>query len=420
MQELDLKQEKALMVGVIHGEVDEATAYEHLEELELLAVTAGAEVVGQITQRLNKLNPQFLVGKGKADQIVEQAKELDAQLIIFDDDLSSAQAKNFMNLTDNLKVIDRSAIILDIFRQHAKSREAKTQVELAHLEYLLPRLTRQWTHLERQMGGIGTRAGMGEKQIEIDRRLIRTRISKLKKELIKIDQERIIQSRGRQKFFRAALVGYTNAGKSTLMNALSDADVYVQDQLFATLDTTIRQVDINDSHKILLSDTVGFVRKLPHDLVASFRSTLKEVVDADLLLLVLDASSPQVLDHYNTIKNVLEEIAAGDKRNLIVLNKIDLVEDMQVLNQLKQSFPDAVMISALDKLRLDELLKSIQSIMDESFQTVEVDIPFTDGKTISEIQDDMDVLHREYYNEGVRMTIKGPSRKIQKILGQLT
>ena len=420
MQELDLKQEKALMVGVIHGEVDEASAYEHLEELELLAVTAGAEVVGQITQRLNKLNPQFLVGKGKADQIVEQAKELDAQLIIFDDDLSPAQAKNFMNLTDNLKVIDRSAIILDIFRQHAKSREAKTQVELAHLEYLLPRLTRQWTHLERQMGGIGTRAGMGETQIEIDRRLIRTRISKLKKELIKIDQERIIQSRGRQKFFRAALVGYTNAGKSTLMNALSDADVYVQDQLFATLDTTIRQVDINDSHKILLSDTVGFVRKLPHDLVASFRSTLKEVVDADLLLLVLDASSTQVLDHYNTIKNVLEEIAAGDKRNLIVLNKIDLVEDMQVLNQLKQSFPDAVMISALDKLRLDELLKSIQSIMDESFQTVEVDIPFTDGKTISEIQDDMDVLHREYYNEGVRMTIKGPSRKIQKILSQLT
>ena len=420
MQELDLNQEKALMVGVIHGEVDEATAFEHLEELELLAVTAGAEVVGQITQRLNKLNPKFLVGKGKADQIVGQAKELDAQLIIFDNDLSPAQAKNFMNLTDNLKVIDRSAIILDIFRQHAKSREAKTQVELAHLEYLLPRLTRQWTHLERQMGGIGTRAGMGETQIEIDRRLIRTRISKLKKELIKIDQERIIQSRGRQKFFRAALVGYTNAGKSTLMNALSDADVYVQDQLFATLDTTIRQVDINDSHQILLSDTVGFVRKLPHDLVASFRSTLKEVVDADLLLLVLDASSPQVLEHYNTIKNVLEEIAAGDKRSLIVLNKIDLVEDMQVLNQLKQSFPDAVMISALDKLRLDELLKSIQSIMDESFQTVEVDIPFTDGKTISEIQDDMDVLHREYYNEGVRMTIKGPSRKIQKILGQLT
>ena len=419
MQDIDIKKEKALMVGVIHGNVDEATTYEHLEELELLADTAGAEVVGQVTQRLNKLNPQFLVGKGKADEIVGQAEALGAQLIIFDNDLTPAQAKNFMNLADNLKVIDRSALILDIFRQHARSREAKTQVELAHLEYLLPRLTRQWTHLERQMGGIGARAGMGETQIEVDRRLIRTRISKLKKELEKIDQERIVQSRGRKKFFRVALVGYTNAGKSTLMNALSAADVYVQDQLFATLDTTIRQVNINNTHQILLSDTVGFVRKLPHDLVASFRSTLKEVIDADLLLLVLDASSPQVLDHYNTIKNVLEEITAGNKRSLIVLNKIDLVKDINALNQLKQFFTEAVMISALDQLRLDDLLNSIQSIMDENFQTIEVDIPFSNGKIISEIQADTEVLDREYYDEGVRMTIKGPRSKIQKILSQL-
>ena len=419
MQDIDIKKEKALMVGVIHGNVDEATTYEHLEELELLADTAGAEVVGQVTQRLNKLNPQFLVGKGKADEIVGQAEALGAQLIIFDNDLTPAQAKNFMNLADNLKVIDRSALILDIFRQHARSREAKTQVELAHLEYLLPRLTRQWTHLERQMGGIGARAGMGETQIEVDRRLIRTRISKLKKELEKIDQERIVQSRGRKKFFRVALVGYTNAGKSTLMNALSAADVYVQDQLFATLDTTIRQVDINNTHQILLSDTVGFVRKLPHDLVASFRSTLKEVIDADLLLLVLDASSLHVIDHFKTIKNVLEEITAGNKRSLIVLNKIDLVKDINALNQLKQFFTEAVMISALDQLRLDDLLNSIQSIMDENFQTIEVDIPFSNGKIISEIQADTEVLDREYYDEGVRMTIKGPRSKIQKILSQL-
>lgn len=419
MKDLNLKQERALLVGVIHGAVDNVTVDEHLEELELLSATAGADVVGRVTQRLNRLNPQFLVGKGKADQIVGQAKELDAQLIIFDDDLSPAQAKNFMKLADNLKVIDRGALILDIFRHHARSREAMTQVELAHLEYLLPRLTRQWTHLERQMGGIGTRAGMGETQIEVDRRLIRTRISKLKKELEKIEKERVTQSKGRQRFFRVALVGYTNAGKSTLMNALSGADVYVQDQLFATLDTTIRQVDINDSHQILLSDTVGFVRKLPHDLVASFRSTLKEVVDADLLLIMLDASSPHVQDHFGTIQNVLKEIKAGEKRNLIVLNKIDAVEDMRVLNQLKQSFPNAVMISALDKLRLDELLKTIQAIMDESFQTIEVDIPFTDGKTISEIQDEMDVLEREYHEEGVRMTIKGASSKIKKILAHL-
>ncbi|HIC39758.1 MAG TPA: GTPase HflX [Candidatus Marinimicrobia bacterium] len=419
MQDIDIKKEKALMVGVIHGIVDEATTYEHLEELELLADTAGAEVVGQVTQRLNKLNPQFLVGKGKADEIVGQAEALGAQLIIFDNDLTPAQAKNFMNLADNLKVIDRSALILDIFRQHARSREAKTQVELAHLEYLLPRLTRQWTHLERQMGGIGARAGMGETQIEVDRRLIRTRISKLKKELEKINQERIVQSRGRKKFFRVALVGYTNAGKSTLMNVLSAADVYVQDQLFATLDTTIRQVDINDTHQILLSDTVGFVRKLPHGLVASFRSTLKEVIDADLLLLVLDASSPHVIDHFKTINNVLEEITAGDKRSLIVLNKIDLVKDINALNQLKQSFTEAVMISALDQLRMDDLLNSIQSIMDENFQTIEVDIPFSNGKIISEIQADTEVLDREYYDEGVRMTIKGPRSKIQKILSQL-
>ncbi|MBC8323768.1 MAG: GTPase HflX [Candidatus Marinimicrobia bacterium] len=419
MQEIEIKLEKALLVGVIHGDVDEAATIEHLDELELLAETAGAKVVGQITQRLKKLNPQFLVGKGKADQIVGQAKELDAQLIIFDDDLSPAQAKNFMNLSEDLKVIDRSALILDIFRQHAKSREAKTQVELAHLGYLLPRLTRQWTHLERQIGGIGTRSGMGETQIEIDRRLIRTRISKLKKELEKIDQERTVQSKGRQTYFRTALVGYTNAGKSTIMNALSGADVFVQDQLFATLDTTIRQVEVNDSQQILLSDTVGFVRKLPHDLVASFRSTLKEVVDADLLLVVLDASSPHVSDHFKTINNVLDEIDAGEKRSLIVLNKIDLVEDIKILNQLKQAFPEAVMISALDKLRLDELLKSVESIMNEDFQTVDVDIPFTNGKIISEIQNDMDVLDREYYDEGVRMTIKGPSSKIQQILSQL-
>jgi len=413
--EIDSK-ENALLIGVIHGDTDETTTHEHLDELQLLADTAGANVVGRITQKLNRLNPRFLVGKGKADQIVGQAKELEAKLIIFDDDLSPAQVKNFMKLAEDTKIIDRGGLILDIFRQHARSREAKTQVELAHLEYLLPRLSKQWTHLERQMGGIGTRAGMGETQIEIDRRLIRNRISKLKKELEKIENERDTQSKGRQNFFRVALVGYTNAGKSTLMNSLSDADVYIEDQLFATLDTTIRQVEINDSHQILLSDTVGFVRKLPHDLVASFRSTLKEVVEADLLLIVLDASSPQVYDHYKTINDVLKEIDAGEKRQLIVLNKIDLVDDEQIYFRLKKHFHEPILVSALNKLRLDELLKCIPDIMDEGFQTVELNIPYTEGKTISEIQDEMEVLERDYTDEGVRMTVKGPKRKIQKIL----
>lgn len=420
MERLEIDhRENALLVGVIHGDIDETTAFEHLDELELLADTAGANIIGRVTQKLNRLNPQFLVGKGKAEQIVGQAKELDAQLIIFDDDLSPAQVKNFMNLAEDTKIIDRSGLILDIFRQHARSREAKTQVELAHLEYLLPRLTKQWTHLERQMGGIGTRAGMGETQIEIDRRLIRTRISKLKKELEKIENERDTQSKGRQNYFRVALVGYTNAGKSTLMNALSGADVYIEDQLFATLDTTIRQVEINDSHQILLSDTVGFVRKLPHNLVASFRSTLKEVVEADLLLIVLDASSSQVVDHYETIIEVLKEIDAGEKRQLIVLNKIDLVDDEQIFLKLKKHFHESILVSALNKLRMDELLKGIQNIMDEGFQTVELDIPYTKGKIISEIQDELEVLEQDYTDEGVRMTVKGPKSKIQKILGQL-
>ncbi|MFQ6678139.1 MAG: GTPase HflX, partial [Fidelibacterota bacterium] len=417
-QEINHK-EKAILVGVIHGNIDETTAHEHLDELELLSETAGANIVGRITQRLNRLNPQYLVGKGKADQIVGQAKELGADLIIFDDDLSPGQIKNFMNLAENIKVIDRSALILDIFRQHARSREAKTQVELAHLEYLLPRLTKQWSHLERQMGGVGTRAGMGETQIEIDRRLIRTRISKLKKELQKIENERTTQSKGRQNYFRAALVGYTNAGKSTLMNALSGADVYIKDQLFATLDTTIRQVDINDSQPILLSDTVGFVRKLPHNLVASFRSTLKEVVESDLLLIVLDASSMQVKDHMNTIYEVLKEIGSGDKRQLTILNKIDLVENEQTFIQLKNYFPDAILVSALNQLRLDELLNSVKKMINEGYKTVELEIPYSEGKTISEIQNDMDVLDKHYTEQGVRITFKGPLGKVQKIIQQL-
>ena len=283
-------KEKAILVGVIHGELDQNIVDEHLEELQLLAETAGAEVVGNVTQKLKRINPSFFIGSGKAEQLINQAKELGVSLIIFDDELSPGQIKNYSNFTEEVKVIDRSGLILDIFRQHAQTKEAKTQVELAQLEYMLPRLTRAWTHLERQMGGIGTRAGAGETQIEVDRRLIRTRISKLKRELEKIERERNTQSKRRKNQFKVALVGYTNVGKSTLMKAISGADVFIQDQLFATLDTTVRSVELDSSHTILLSDTVGFVRKLPHHLVASFRSTLKEVVDSDLILLILDAS----------------------------------------------------------------------------------------------------------------------------------
>ena len=284
-----VQKEKAILVGVIHGNLDEKKVDHHLDELSLLTETAGGEVVGYVKQKLNRINPSYFIGTGKAKEVINIAKEQNASIIIFDDELSPSHVKNFNKLSEEIKVIDRSALILDIFKQHAQTKEAKTQVELAQLQYMLPRLTRAWTHLERQMGGIGTRAGAGETQIEVDRRLVRTRISKLKNELIKIDKERLTQGKRRSDQFKVALVGYTNAGKSTLMNVMSGADVYTKDQLFATLDTTVRSLTLEGTHQILLSDTVGFIRKLPHHLIASFKSTLNEVILADLILIVLDA-----------------------------------------------------------------------------------------------------------------------------------
>lgn len=410
------EKEKALLVGLIHGEVTENAVNEQLEELALLAETAGADVVGNITQKSSRINPAYLLGKGKAQQVISQAEELKVSLVIFNDDLSPGQVKNYLNLAKNIKVIDRSALILDIFRQHARTRESKTQVELAQLEYMLPRLTRQWTHLERQMGGIGTRAGAGETQIEVDRRLIRNRIFKLKKELIRISKERDTQSKRRKSQYRVALVGYTNAGKSTLMKALSGADVFIQDQLFATLDTTIRSVALNDSHDILLSDTVGFIRKLPHHLVASFRSTLKEVVEADLILMVLDSDSPLLNDHLKAINEVLKELGADRHRKLIVLNKMDRLENDGILKALKRKFPGAVMISALNHLRLDHLSEKICNIMDEDFRTVDLEFSYDQSRELAQAQEGVDILEREYKETSVHLKIKGAKWRIDQIL----
>ncbi len=413
------KIERAILVGVIHGKLDELIIDEHLDEMELLADTAGADVVGRVTQRLNKINPAYFVGKGKAEQIMRQAKELQVSVVIFDEDLSPAQTKNFQLLSDNIKVIDRSALILDIFQKHAKTKEAKTQVELAHLQYLLPRLTRMWTHLERQMGGIGTRAGAGETQIEVDRRLIGIRIAKLKKELTKIEKERKTQSQRRKEQFRVALVGYTNAGKSTLMNAITGADVYIRDQLFATLDTTIRLNVIDGEHEILLSDTVGFIRKLPHHLVASFRSTLQEVLEADLILIVLDASSPQVLEHFETINEVLTELGAIKNTSLIVLNKIDTIEENGRIAYLKRKFPNGILISAKNHLRIDNLLESIKEIIDRGFTTTDVHFSFEQAKETAEAQKGVTVLEREYDENGVHLKIRGPVKRINQILNSV-
>ena len=412
-------KEKALLIGVIHGELDEQIVEDHLDELRLLAITAGAEVVGNITQKLSRINPSFFIGTGKAEQIISQAKELGVSLIIFDDELSPAQLKNFINLAKDVKVIDRGALILDIFRQHAQTKEAQTQVELAQLEYMLPRLSKAWSHLERQMGGIGTRAGAGETQIEVDRRLIRTRISKLKRDLIKIEKERETQSKRRGNVFKVALVGYTNAGKSTLMNAISGANVFVEDKLFATLDTTIRSVELNTSHKILLSDTVGFVRKLPHHLVATFKSTLKEVVDADLILLVLDASSTQVVEHYNTIVEVLKELGAERHQTVVIMNKIDEENAAKQLNFLKRKFTEGIYLSALNNLRINKLTQKIVDVMDKDFQTIDLLFSYKEAKEMALAQKGVDVLERNYEDDCVRLKVKASRWRINQIQAEL-
>jgi len=402
-------------VGVIHRTNTEEIIEEHLEELTLLVDTAGAHVVGSITQKIQKINPVYYIGKGKAEQVVHQAKELDVDLIIFDDELSPTQTKNYQKICGEIKVLDRSALILDIFKKHALTKESKTQVELAHLQYLLPRLTRLWTHLERQMGGIGARAGAGETQIEVDRRLIRTRISKLKKDLVKIDKEREIQRKRRQSVFKVALVGYTNAGKSTLLKVLSGADVYIKDQLFATLDTTIRSVDIDSSHSFLLSDTIGFIRKLPHHLVASFHSTLNETTEADLLAIVLDASSPSVLEHYRVIRNVLIEIKADKIPHLIVFNKLDRLERDTQLEYLKNKLSEGLFISAQNCLGLDAFLHKIKMEMEECYLTAEFFVPYEQGKNISSVQKGVEVIRKTYNEKGMVFKIRGDRTRIEKL-----
>ena len=410
------KKEKALLVGVVLPGLNKANVSQNLDELEMLANTAGANIVGRHTQKLFKVNPSFFIGNGKAKQLIENAKELDANMIVFDDELSPAQIKNYYKLAKDIKIIDRSGIILDIFKKHARTKEAKTQVELAYLQYLLPRLTRQWTHLERQMGGIGTRAGMGETQIEIDRRIIRTKITKLNKELLKIDKERSIQSVKRKNKFRVALVGYTNAGKSTLFKALSKSEAYIKDQLFATLDTTVRKVDLDISHSILLSDTVGFIRKLPHNLVASFNSTLKEVLEADLILKVFDISSPQMDKHIDIIDQVLAELGASKIDSLIILNKVDLIKNLKLIKEKCVRFPDSITISALDHLQLYELKEAILKKIKKNYKTVELIFSYGQEGMIHYAEEGVDVISRDYGSEGVKIKIRAHPKKIENIL----
>ena len=417
MQKNNGKREKAFLVGVILKGSSRVQIEEQLEELKFLADTAGADIIGKFTQNRSRPDPATFIGKGKAETIINQASELDCNLIIFNDDISPTQIKNLQKIAgETTKVIDRTGLILDIFTKHAKTKEAKTQVQLAQLEYFLPRLTRIWTHLERQMGGIGTRAGAGETQIEIDRRLIRNQIAKLKRELTAIEKQRKVQNHRRVNAFRIALVGYTNAGKSTLMNALTDADVLVQDQLFATLDTTTRKLEnIEVGIPVLLSDTVGFIRNLPHNLIASFRSTLGEIRDVDLLLKVFDASSDNIHEHIDTVEEVLKEMDMPNKTNIIVLNKIDAITDPQQLSGLKTRFKEASFISSLKNIGLKELSDRIEKTITSEFQKDVFHLSFKQTKLLDTIYTLTRVLKKKSDYNGIRLEVEGNRESLDKI-----
>ncbi len=368
--------EKAVLVGVINKAQDETKVTEYLDELEFLTYTAGGEVSHRFTQRMDIPNPKTLIGSGKMEEVEQYVKQNDIGSVIFDDELSPAQQRNIEKQL-RCKIIDRTSLILDIFAQRAQTSYARTQVELAQYEYLLPRLTGLWTHLERQKGGIGMR-GPGETEIETDRRIVRDRISLLKKKLSKIDRQMETQRGNRGALVRVALVGYTNVGKSTLMNVISKSDVFAENKLFATLDTTVRKVVIGNL-PFLLSDTVGFIRKLPTQLVESFKSTLDEVREADLLLHVVDISHPNFEEHIDSVNQILDEIKSADKKTIMVFNKIDqyeaevIEEDDLVTEKTKAHFTieewkktwfskigdRALFISALNKENLDEFRKRV-------------------------------------------------------------
>ena len=386
--------ESAILVGVVQANDTRASVDDSLNELALLADTAGARVVDRVVQSLVKINPATYIGKGKVEELKALTAEKKIDLVIFDDDLSTVQIRNLERAL-KCKLVDRSALILDIFASRAKTATAKTQVELAQLEYLRTRLTRQWTHLSRQKGGIGTK-GPGETQIETDRRLIGTRIATLKKRLVKIEQQRTTQRKGRQGFSRVSLVGYTNAGKSTLMNTLADTKVLAEDRLFATLDATTRKVLLAGNKEILLSDTVGFIRKLPHRLIESFKSTLDEVRESDLLVHVVDVTHPGFEDHISVVQETLGELGALDVPAVMVFNKVDGLEDRSVLAELALKYEDPIFVSALRGIGLDELREQLLVHIEANFVEHTTYIPVTDAKAISHIHRLTDVVSEDY------------------------
>jgi len=378
--------ERVFLVGAELKNGSPIDARESLEELAELAGTAGAEIIGDGLQKLDRPHAATFIGKGKAAEFADRCKQGAVDTVIFDDELSPAQTRNLERLFD-CKVLDRTALILDIFAQRARTREGKMQIELAQLQHILPRLTRFWTHLSRQKGGIGMR-GDGETQLEVDRRRILERISRLRRDLEEVKKHRTTQRRGRQRSHwpLVSIVGYTNAGKSTLLNALTGAAVLAEDKLFATLDPTTRRVRLPTNQNALLSDTVGFIRKLPHQLVESFKATLEEVVEADLLMHVVDAANPAAAEQIAAVNEVLKEIQADDKPTLMVFNKTDLLPARNGNLHWLREHDHAVAISARKKQGLDELLAELGTMLRPIRAHLSLTIPQSNGQALARIR----------------------------------
>lgn len=396
--------ERAVLCAVSPPGMTQETEHS-VEELERLAETAGYVVADTVIQSRESSHPVHYLGTGKLRTLKNLAEEEDADILIFDDELTPSQHKNIRKAIPGKKILDRSALILDIFTIHAKTREAKTQIKLAEAEYLLPRLTRQWTHLERQAGATGTRGGPGEKQIELDRRMLRKRIKKLKEDLDKIAVQLETKRKSRSRRFNVALVGYTNAGKSTLMNYLADSKVEVEDQLFKTLDTTVRRVQLDKTHTIYLSDTVGFIRKLPHQLVASFRSTLKEAENADLLLKIIDISDENFREHIQTIDEVLKDFDIPEKRFISIFNKTDLLEDSEHIRYVKRNYPEAICISAARGIGIGKVAAAIRDRIEESALVHDLYVDPADGRLIADLHRYGEVLDSRFAEDKIRFKV---------------
>ena len=404
--DFSIRQERALLVGILLNSQD--VVDDPLIELAELVRSAGALVVDRVIQRRQSYDPATCVGKGKLEEIRQRAESFDADVIVFDNNLSPSQIREIEKATQR-KILDRSELILDIFASRARTAEAKLQVELAQLEYTAPRLRGMWTHLERIAGtgggagvgsvsGIGTR-GPGERQIEIDRRLVDKRVSHLKKKLDEIDARRVREVRARGEFFTVSLVGYTNAGKSTLMNALTGAGALAEDRLFATLDTLTRKWKMGSGRFVLLSDTVGFIRDLPHNLVASFKATLEEAIHADLLLHVVDAASPEADQQIEVVNGVLRELGVSDRPMVLVFNKCDAINDPVNRHLLESRFRDGVFVSATTGAGLGTLTGLVERTMQGAQRRLRLSVPARDGKALSFLERHAEIVSTDYVSE---------------------